>query len=210
MLVSDHITRSAPQPCTCHGFTHVFRGQRGSAHWRRSGFGDWVFEPAVSGWFPKRAPQPRRPVPILPDPWPGRPVRGRDNQARAQACWLPVAAGLTPHGLRHSHKSLMAELRTPEVLSHERLGHQLGGIAGRYSHVTDPMRQELMDGLTRHWEQALDARAAIRPHSPVRALDALLQARYKGSKKGDDHKIVSRNSPREEVTYLSSRPRKGA
>jgi hypothetical protein len=138
-------------------------------------------------------------------------VRARPGQpGPAQACWLPVAAGLTPHGLRHSHKSLMAELRTPEVLSHERLGHQLGGIAGRYSHVTDPMRGELIDGLTRHWEQALDAHAAIRPHSPVRALDALLQARYKSSKKGDDHKIVSQNSPRKGVTYLSSRPRKGA
>jgi hypothetical protein len=55
---------------------------------------------------------------------------------------VPVAAGLTPHGLRHSNKSLMAELRTPEVLSHVRLGHELGGIAGRYGHVTAPMREE--------------------------------------------------------------------
>lgn len=210
VLVSDHITRTAPSPCACHGFTYIFRGQRGGAHWRRSGFGDWVFEPAVSGWFPKRAPQPRRPVPIFPEPWPGRPVRGWDNQARAEACWLPVAAGLTPHGLRHSHKSLMAELRTPEVLSHERLGHQLGGVGGRYSHVTPMMREELLGQLTERWNQALDARAAITPHSPVAVLEALLQARLRSSKKGEDPKIFSQSSPREGVTYLSSRPRKGA
>ncbi len=31
---------------------------------------------------------------------------------RADACWLPVASGLTPHGLRHTHKTLMEELGT--------------------------------------------------------------------------------------------------
>ncbi len=35
----------------------------------------------------------------------------------------------------------MTELRTPEVFSHERLGHELGGIGGIYSHVTPAMRQ---------------------------------------------------------------------
>src|ERR1700680_2147127 len=101
VLGSDHITRAAPTPCACHGFIYIFRGQRGSAHWRRSGFGDWVFEPAVYGWFPKRAPQPRRPVPIFPEPWPGRPVRGRDNQARAEAWWVPGSAGTPLHALAH-------------------------------------------------------------------------------------------------------------
>jgi len=101
-------------------------------------------------------------------------------------------------------------LRTPEVLSHERLGHQLGGIGGRYSHVTPMMRDELMGQLTERWNQALDARAAITVHSPVAVLDALLQSRLRNSKKGEDPKIISQKSPRGEVTYLSSRPRKGA
>jgi hypothetical protein len=107
-------------------------------------FGYWIFEPAAWGWFPAKAPQPRRPVPVADGPFPGLPVRGRNCQGRAQACWLPVAAGLTPHSIRHSHKSLMAELPTPEVLSHERLGNELGGVAGRYSHVTVQMREELI------------------------------------------------------------------
>lgn len=211
-MVSDHITRAAPRPCECHGLTYVFRGRYGGAHWRRSGFGDWIFEPAASGWFPKKAPQPRRPVPLAPDPWPGTPVRGRNSQGRATMNWLPVAAGLTPHGLRHSHKSLMAELRTPEVLSHERLGHELGGIAGLYSHVTPAMRKELMDALTQCWQQALDARAAMSPHSPVAVLDRLLQARLQkqGNKEnGDDNKIVSQTSPKQGIPPLRLRPPKG-
>jgi integrase len=208
-LVSDHITRTVPQPCACHGRSYVFRGRYGGAHWRRSGFGDWIFEPAASGWFPAKAPQPRRPVPVASGPFPGLPVRGRNCQGRAQACWLPVATGLTPHGMRHSHKSLMAELRTPEVLSHERLGHELGGVAGRYSHVTAPMREELMSQLTQRWEQALAGRAAISLRSPVAVLDALLQARASGK----NARKFSRDSPSGhsgEVIPLRSRPRKGA
>jgi hypothetical protein len=103
----------------------------------------------------------------------------------------------------------MAELRTPEVHSHERLGHELGGIAGRYSHVTAPMREELMSQLTRRWEQALDARAAIGSRSPVAVLDALLASRVSGR----SAKILSRNTPRESsegVIPLRARPSKGA
>jgi len=209
-LVSDHITRTAPRPCPCHDLTYVFRGRYGGAHWRRSGFGDWVFEPAASGWFPAKAPQPRRPVPVAASSWPGQPVRGRNSQRRAQTCWLPIAAGLTPHGLRHSHKSLMAELRTPEVLSHNRLGHELGGVAGRYSHITRPMRDELMRQLTDQWNSALAARAAIRSHSPVAVLDTLLQSAGRAASKRDDTKIVSRNSPSEGVIPLRARGAKGA
>ncbi|GAA3151077.1 hypothetical protein GCM10010449_81730 [Streptomyces rectiviolaceus] len=29
---------------------------------------------------------------------------------RADACWLPIAKGLTPHGLRHTHKTVMEGL----------------------------------------------------------------------------------------------------
>jgi integrase len=84
---------------------------------------------------------------------------------------------LTPHSLRHSHKTLMIELRTPEILSHERLGHELGGIGGRYSHVTSAMRQELIESLTEQWLAALDERLAMHPRSPVQALDQLLSER---------------------------------
>ena len=120
-----------------------------------------------------------------------------------------MAAGLTPHGLRHSHKTLMAELGIPEVLSHDRLGHKLGGIAGLYSHVTDGMREELMGKLTDRWDKALDARRVLNPRSPVTALDGLLQARA-GRR---DQDLFSQDSPKqrqEGVIELQAKPRKGA
>lgn len=151
-LVFNHIARTKPASCPCHGRTYVFRGQgaartgghqgarlvgvarraevstgtvsnvlnypdrvredtrvrvelaiaefgfvRGgapsehAAHWRRNGFATWLFTPASSGWYPKKAPQEARPVPILGEPWPGIPARGRGAAARADACWLPIA-----------------------------------------------------------------------------------------------------------------------
>lgn len=158
-----------------------------AAHWRRSGFAAWVFTPAASGWFPPKAPQKRRPVPVTAEPFPGIPVRGRNSQGRSEGSWEPISADLTPHGLRHSLKSLMAEFRTPEVLSHERLGHEMDGIAGRYSHVTAPMRKKLLDDLTEEWHAALDARLKMDQRSPVAVLDQLLQTRL--------NKIFSQNSP---------------
>ncbi|MEO5877022.1 MAG: LacI family DNA-binding transcriptional regulator, partial [Streptosporangiaceae bacterium] len=164
-----------------------------AAHWRRSGFAAWVFTPAASGWFPPKAPQIARPVPVTAEPWPGLPVRGRNSQGRAEAQWDAISADLTPHGLRHSLKTLMAEFRTPEVLSLERLGHEMGGIAGRYTHVTASMRKELMDNLTEEWHAALDARLKLSPGSPVATLEQLLRARERQLVK-EESKIVPQNS----------------
>ncbi len=38
---------------------------------------------------------------------PCAPARGRGAGARADICWMPIAKGLTPHGLRHTHKPRM-------------------------------------------------------------------------------------------------------
>jgi integrase len=112
-----------------------------AAHWRRNGFATRLFTPSASGWYPKEAPQEARPVPLLGDPWPGVPVRGRNAQDRADACWLPIAKGLTPHGLRHSHRTHMEDLGTEKVLMDERMGHIDGSVSARYAHVTPGMRQ---------------------------------------------------------------------
>ena len=90
------------------------------------------------------------------------------------ACWLPVKDGLTPHGLRHSHKTWMAEDGIPEILAEQRLGHQVPGMRGLYAHASQRMRDELTARLQARWEQTLRERAAIDPHSPVPLLDALL------------------------------------
>lgn len=237
-LVADHVARTKPTPCPCHGKTYVFRGQgtartggyqgaklvdvarragvstgtvsnvlnrpdrvtevtrarveraiadlafvRGgvvpenAAHWRRNGFSTWLFTPAASGWYPKKAPQEARPVPLLGEPWPGVPARGRGAGERADACWLPIARGLTPHGLRHTHRTVMEDLGTERVLMDDRMGHIDGSVSARYAHVTPGMRQRLMLGLAEQWGAALDARKAMRLTSQVAVLDRLLRAR---------------------------------
>lgn len=152
-------------------------GSADRVNWRRNGFATWLFQPAVTGWYPKKAPQEPRPVPLLGDPWPGDPVRGRNASQRADACWLPVAKGITPHGLRHSHRTLMEDLGTEKVLMDERMGHLDGSVSARYAHVTPGMRRRLLAGLTDQRETALDARRAMCPSSLVRMLDRLLARR---------------------------------
>ncbi|MFF4356399.1 hypothetical protein [Streptomyces sp. NPDC001604] len=56
------------------------------------------------------------------------------------------------------------------------MGHEDGSVQARYSHITALMHNRLMDGLTEQWEEALAARSAMYPRSPVRALDALVRA----------------------------------
>ncbi|WP_037573564.1 LacI family DNA-binding transcriptional regulator [Phaeacidiphilus oryzae] len=148
-----------------------------AAHWRRSGFAQQVFQPAATGWFPRKAPREACPVPLRAEPWPGTPLSGRNSPGRANACWLPIARGLTPHGLRHTHKTVMQELGTPQKLQDERMGHLDGSVQGRYSHVTTSMRQRLLSDLTGLWEAALTARKELSPRSPVGILDTLLTIR---------------------------------
>ncbi|MFF1679064.1 LacI family DNA-binding transcriptional regulator [Streptomyces sp. NPDC058256] len=161
------------------GFTRGGGAVDQAAHWRRNGFATWLFTPAASGWYPKKAPQEARPVPLLANPWPGVPARGRGAHARADACWVSIAKGLTPHGLRHTHKTRMEGFRTPPKLMDERLGHIDGSVQARYSHITQEMRAELMADLTAEWEAALDARLTMCPTSPVLVLNALLQERLR-------------------------------
>jgi integrase len=119
-----------------------------AAHWRRSGFATWLFQPATTGWYPRRGRQEERPVPVVAEPWPGIPARGRGAAKRAEACWVPIAPGLTPHGLRHTHKTLMREVGTPPKLMDERMGHEDGSVQSRHDHITAGMRKALMSALT--------------------------------------------------------------
>jgi hypothetical protein len=158
-------------------------------HWRRSAFEE-LFTAAASGWLPPRSPLPRRPVPLAGD-WPGVRVRGRNAQGRAEFSWLPVAEGLTPHGLRHSARTWMERERIHEILSENRLRHEIPGISGTYRHVTPEMRSGLIAAMTASWEAALDARLGMSPRSPVAVLDALLSERMAARKPA----LISRDSP---------------
>jgi hypothetical protein len=68
----------------------------------------------------------------------------------------------------------MAEDGIPDILAEQRLGHEVPGMRGLYTHVSHRMREALVRALQARWEDSLLARAAIRPHSPVPLLDELL------------------------------------
>jgi Phage integrase family len=84
---------------------------------------------------------------------------------------------LTAHGLRHGHRTWMAEDGIPDILAEQRLGHEVPGTRGLYTHASDRMREALVKALQVRWEDSLRAPAAIRPYSPVPVLDELLTSR---------------------------------
>ncbi|MCX4093618.1 LacI family DNA-binding transcriptional regulator [Nocardia sp. alder85J] len=167
------------------GYTKPSAGA-GAGHWRRSGFYAWLYTPAVSGWYPPRGKNsPARPVPVSAKDFPGVPVRGRNASGRADACWMPIANGMTPHGNRHSHRTLMEELGTPQKLINARIGHEDSSVQSRYTHVTKTMVDKLMDDLTRVWTDALDRRLAMSHRSPVAVLNGLLLERAERLRQDD-------------------------
>jgi hypothetical protein len=129
------------------------------------------------------------------------------------ASWLPLVSGLTAHGLRHGHRTWMAEDGIPDVLAEQRLGHEVPGMRGLYTHVSYRMREALVEALQARWEGSLRARAAIRPHSPVPLLNELLtshgrpradtgsvngtvRTRRPGPSPGGREKLISQNPPK--------------
>jgi integrase len=92
----------------------------------------------------------------------------------ALASWLPLIPGLTPHGLRHGHQTWMDEIGVPDALKSERMGHELPGMRGIYSHVSPAMRADLAAALQERWCDSLAARAQLAPHSFVGLLSTLL------------------------------------
>jgi integrase len=195
----DRQIQTQPRPrCACaaqHGGSghYVFLGPDGG-HCRRSNYARRVFRPACDGRYHPGTGQPARLVIAEASAWPGVPVatwpaaqpgnsaftppRGRGVQPIPEhvplACWLPVKFGLTPHGLRHSHKTWMAEDGIPEILAEQRLGHEVPGMRGLYAHTSDRMRDDLKHALQARWEESLRARAAVHPRSPVPLLYELL------------------------------------
>jgi integrase len=63
---------------------YVRRGPAGerAPHWRRNTFATWLFQPAATGWYPRKAPHDAHPVPLLAEPWP-RGAGARPERCRA-------------------------------------------------------------------------------------------------------------------------------
>jgi integrase len=190
--------------CACiaeHGGSglYLFPSPDGRHH-RRSNYGRRVFRPACDGRHEPVNGGPPRIVTVKATAWPGVPFavwpaaildkESRSSPARyvpprgrgirtvpdgvPVASWLPLVPGLTAHGLRHGHRTWMAEDGIPDTLAEQRLGHEVPGMRGLYTHVSDRMRDALVQALQARWEESLRARAAIRPHSPAPLLDELL------------------------------------
>jgi len=217
-LLARQIQAQPRQRCECvgqHGGSgyYVFLGPDGG-HCRRSNLARRIFRPACDGRYHPGTGQPARLVIADASAWPGVPVatwpsaqpgagafippRGRGIQTIPEGtpltCWLPVKFGLTPHGLRHSHRTWMAEDGIPEILAEQRLGHEVPGMRGLYAHASDRMRDDLKLALQARWEESLSARAAIDLHSPVPLLDELLVPF-----RGPTHPESERAAPRETV-----------
>lgn len=78
--------------------------------------------------------------------------------ARPAAPGVPELAGMVPHGLRHGHKTWLDEDGHPRVAVEERMGHELPGVEGTYSHVTVEMERRIMESLQTRWEKAVERR----------------------------------------------------
>lgn len=65
-----------------------------------------------------------------------------------------VAPGATLHSLRHSHRTWLEEAMLPPRAIDARLGHASAGSRGRYTHVTEGMRKQVVEVLQRLWDEA--------------------------------------------------------
>ncbi|SEM49845.1 site-specific integrase [Nonomuraea pusilla] len=212
-------------PQGCGGGQYVFLGEDGT-HERRSNFGRRRFRPAVDGRFADAKDRPGYPVlaDVAQAPWPGivrrswpaavpgqefAPPRRQgfwryDIEQHHVVSWLPILPGLKVHGLRHGHKVWLDEDDIPAVASEERLGHELPGIIGTYSHTSPEMVRRITTSLQERWEASLRERAAIGGgRSPVPLLDDLLEPFRSGAPGVDLPKIS--HSP---VSDLRPRPKK--
>lgn len=213
---------SCKGPAGCGGGQYVFLPEEGT-HERRSNFGRRRFRPAVDGRYADAKDRPGYPVlaDLADAPWPGRVRRSwpaaiegeeftppikrgfwrYDIEQHHVVSWLPIQFGLKVHGLRHGHKVWLDELGVPPVASEERLGHELPGIVGTYSHTSPTMIRQITEGLQRLAEVSFAERAEIcGGRSSVGALDDLLEPFRKIAKRVDlpnlSHSPVSDLRPR--------------
>jgi integrase len=119
----------------------------------------------------------------------GRAPRGVIRGARARVGARPVLGveGLTPHGLRHSHKVWLDEGSHPRVAVEARMGHEMQGVEGVYSHVTLKMQLNIASYLQDVWEESQRVVVDRREYGPYPPLaptkSQLRKARHRDSKR---------------------------
>ena len=95
------------------------------------------------------------------------PRYARDGSVREPGTG-PVYRGLRFQDLRHTHRTILADLGIAEALRNERLGHHPPGMGRIYEHATTGMRETMADRLQALWEtlQAAEPRYDDRPSGP--------------------------------------------
>jgi hypothetical protein len=159
---------------------------------KKRGTGRRVLVDMRAGVLPG-SPRPSWPAAVPGQPFvppSGRGIKSYDINEHHLASWLPLVPDLTPHGLRHSHSTWMAEDRIDGKLRDYRMGHSPEDpetapqrMRDLYTHISDVLVQQLLDALQARWERSLSERAGISPHSPVPVLDRLLKPYRDGTKK---------------------------
>lgn len=103
----------------------------------------------------------------------GRAPRGIVRGSGPRVGVRPVLGveGLTPHGLRHSQKVWLDGGRHPRVAVEARMGHELPGVEGTYSHVTLQMELDIAAHLQELWLESLKPvvdRREFGPYPPLK------------------------------------------
>jgi integrase len=157
---------------------YLFLGPK-RGHLRRSNYADDFLTPAAEGLHPQRKGL-RRPVYTTAGAWPGLPIRrgNRRNKAAdlADGTWPNLVGKFKPHDYRHSHATWLDAANLSKVIQMDRRGHALQGMDRVYMHVTRQMRERLCEVLEELWQDALEERYKISPHSHAPLLDHLLRA----------------------------------
>ena len=92
---------------------------------------------------------------------------GNRDRPRATVPTEAIVAGLTFHGLRHSHKTWMIADHVPDAAQARRLGHTLPDkIADVYSHIAPELDAHLLDRLQTRWQDATATFSIGTQHRP--------------------------------------------
>lgn len=129
----------------------VFRAPRGGRLLTGGDFYRDTWRPIVDG---------RAPIPS-----------SRGHAARPGIRPVLGVQGMTPHGLRHGHRVALDEAGHPRVAIEERMGHEVPGVEGTYSHTTLTMERKIAETLQTLWEDSLRPDVERRGYGPIPAAD---------------------------------------
>ena len=84
----------------------------------------------------------------------GRPERSgrRVLKPRAEIPAVSSMKGKRMYLIRHAHKAMLDELGQPRYVVETRMGHEMQGVEGTYSSLTEPLERALAGALQAHWE----------------------------------------------------------